>query len=245
MVRLKGRTQIQCRFPVPPPKFSPPCPGLDSPQSACGDPPPGANRLGKPRRVHATNIQLRPQPGERRRRLTQPLCSFQASSVPSSLPRFPAPTQPGAVPLGGQRWSVLSLAPTGALSGRSSVTPQMARRAEPPDGGWGWMVVLSAFFQSALVFGVLRSFGIFFVEFVEAFEEQAARVSWIASIGIAVQQLGSECCAWVWCPKTLGKEGEYRDSKRGGWGVGEMLEKDARGLLTELLPLPQAQWAVP
>lgn len=69
------------------------------------------------------------------------------------------------------------------------------------------MVVLSAFFQSALVFGVLRSFGVFFVEFVEAFEEQAARVSWITSIGIAVQQLGSECCAWVRCPETLGREG--------------------------------------
>lgn len=53
------------------------------------------------------------------------------------------------------------------------------------------MVVLSAFFQSALVFGVLRSFGVFFVEFVAAFEEPAARVSWIASIGIAVQQFGS------------------------------------------------------
>ncbi|KAK7804771.1 hypothetical protein U0070_023037 [Myodes glareolus] len=83
----------------------------------------------------------------------------------------------------------------------------MARRAEPPDGGWGWMVVLSAFFQSALVFGVLRSFGVFFVEFVATFEEQAARVSWIASIGIAVQQFGSECCAWVRWPTTLGKEG--------------------------------------
>lgn len=53
------------------------------------------------------------------------------------------------------------------------------------------MVVLAAFFQSALVFGVLRSFGVFFVEFVAAFEEQAARVSWITSIGIAVQQFGS------------------------------------------------------
>lgn len=83
----------------------------------------------------------------------------------------------------------------------------MARRAEPPDGGWGWVVVLSAFFQSALVFGVLRSFGVFFVEFVAAFEEQAARVSWIASIGIAVQQFGSECCAWVRWPTTLRKEG--------------------------------------
>ncbi|XP_074081540.1 monocarboxylate transporter 13 [Macrotis lagotis] len=67
----------------------------------------------------------------------------------------------------------------------------MARRVEPPDGGWGWIVVLSAFFQSALVFGVLRSFGVFFLEFVATFEEPAARVSWISSIGIAVQQFGS------------------------------------------------------
>nr|XP_012632703.1 monocarboxylate transporter 13 isoform X2 [Microcebus murinus] len=76
----------------------------------------------------------------------------------------------------------------------------MASRAEPPDGGWGWMVVLSAFFQSALVFGVLRSFGVFFVEFVAAFGEQAARVSWIASIGIAVQQFGSSGWALTFAP---------------------------------------------
>lgn len=92
----------------------------------------------------------------------------------------------------------------------------MALRAEPPDGGWGWMVVLSAFFQSALVFGVLRSFGVFFVEFVEAFEEQAARVSWIASIGIAVQQLGSECCARVRCPAIIRRRRGCGDRKEEG-----------------------------
>ena len=99
----------------------------------------------------------------------------------------------------------------------------MALRAEPPDGGWGWMVVLSAFFQSALVFGVLRSFGVFFVEFVAAFEEPAARVSWIASIGIAVQQFGSECCAWVQSPVTLDpqKGEEMRGRLRRWWGWGQ------------------------
>ncbi|XP_060112810.1 monocarboxylate transporter 13-like [Heteronotia binoei] len=62
---------------------------------------------------------------------------------------------------------------------------------EPPDGGWGWMVVLAAFIQSALVFGVIRSFGVFFVEFVEYFDELSRRISWITSIGIAVQQFVS------------------------------------------------------
>uniref|UniRef100_A0A674KAN7 Monocarboxylate transporter 13 n=1 Tax=Terrapene triunguis TaxID=2587831 RepID=A0A674KAN7_9SAUR len=63
-------------------------------------------------------------------------------------------------------------------------------RPEPPDGGWGWMVVLAGFLQSALVFGVIRSFGVFFMEFVGYFGELAGRVSWVTSIGIAVLQLG-------------------------------------------------------
>ncbi|XP_078526764.1 monocarboxylate transporter 13-like isoform X2 [Lissotriton helveticus] len=62
---------------------------------------------------------------------------------------------------------------------------------EPPDGGWGWMIVLAGFMQTSLVFGVIRSFGVFFVEFVHHFDELAGRVSWITSIGIAVQQFAS------------------------------------------------------
>uniref|UniRef100_A0A8C8S7I6 Monocarboxylate transporter 13 n=1 Tax=Pelusios castaneus TaxID=367368 RepID=A0A8C8S7I6_9SAUR len=63
-------------------------------------------------------------------------------------------------------------------------------RPKPPDGGWGWMVVLAGFLQSALVFGVIRSFGVFFVEFVGYFGELSGKVSWVTSIGIAVLQLG-------------------------------------------------------
>lgn len=102
------------------------------------------------------------------------------------------------------------------------------------------MVVLSAFFQSALVFGVLRSFGVFFVEFVAAFEEQAARVSWIASIGIAVQQFGSECCAWVRWP-TPSEQREFGDQNRERRRVGRMLREDGGDHLAEPLPIPQAQ----
>ncbi|XP_029436606.1 monocarboxylate transporter 13-like isoform X2 [Rhinatrema bivittatum] len=65
---------------------------------------------------------------------------------------------------------------------------------EPPDGGWGWMIVLASFIQTALIFGVIRSFGVFFVEFVQYFDELAGRVSWITSIGIAVQQ----CASFGW-----------------------------------------------
>ncbi|XP_067828351.1 monocarboxylate transporter 13 [Heptranchias perlo] len=69
----------------------------------------------------------------------------------------------------------------------------MAARAlgEAPDGGWGWMIVLAAFIQSALVFGVIRSFGVFFVAFVEYFSEMSSTVSWITSMAVAVQQFSS------------------------------------------------------
>ncbi|XP_016141151.1 monocarboxylate transporter 13-like isoform X2 [Sinocyclocheilus grahami] len=66
-------------------------------------------------------------------------------------------------------------------------SPQMAA----PDGGWGWVVVGSFFVSSALVFGLIRCLGVFFVEFVQYFGESAQAVSWITSIGLAMQQLMS------------------------------------------------------
>ncbi|XP_061446276.1 monocarboxylate transporter 13-like [Rhineura floridana] len=61
----------------------------------------------------------------------------------------------------------------------------------PPDGKWGWMVVLAGFVQSALVFGVIRSFGVFFVEFLAYFRESSSTVSWVVSLGVAVLQFAS------------------------------------------------------
>ncbi|XP_058036334.1 monocarboxylate transporter 13-like [Ahaetulla prasina] len=69
--------------------------------------------------------------------------------------------------------------------------PSSAAVAAVPDGGWGWMVVLGGFVQSALVFGVIRSFGVFFVEFVAHFGESSGSVSWVVSLGIAVLQFAS------------------------------------------------------
>ncbi|KAM6949547.1 monocarboxylate transporter 13 [Aplochiton taeniatus] len=63
--------------------------------------------------------------------------------------------------------------------------------AKGPDGGWGWVVVGALFVCSALVFGLIRSLGVFFVEFVLYFDESAQVISWITSIGVAMQQLVS------------------------------------------------------
>ncbi|XP_078056909.1 monocarboxylate transporter 13-like [Mustelus asterias] len=62
---------------------------------------------------------------------------------------------------------------------------------EPPDGGWGWMVVLAGFLKNCLMFGLIRSFGVFFVQFTVHFEGSSGRVSWIGSLLLATQQFAS------------------------------------------------------
>lgn len=69
---------------------------------------------------------------------------------------------------------------------------QSSPQVMAPDGGWGWVVVGALFVASALVFGLIRSLGIFFIEFVQYFGESAQAISWITSIGVAVQQLFSK-----------------------------------------------------
>ncbi|XP_030017870.1 monocarboxylate transporter 13 [Sphaeramia orbicularis] len=70
--------------------------------------------------------------------------------------------------------------------------------SEGPDGGWGWVLVGALFVSSSLVFGLMRSLGIFFVEFVQYFGESAQAISWISSTGLAAQQffspLGAALC---------------------------------------------------
>lgn len=77
----------------------------------------------------------------------------------------------------------------------TTIEPRDANKdPEPngPDGGWGWVLVGALFVCNSLVFGLMRSSGIFFVEFVQYFDESAQAISWISSIGLAAQQFFSK-----------------------------------------------------
>ncbi|XP_061665334.1 monocarboxylate transporter 7-like [Syngnathoides biaculeatus] len=58
--------------------------------------------------------------------------------------------------------------------------------AEPPDGGWGWVVAVAFFIVEIFTYGTIKSFGIFLQELMEEFGESNSRVSWIVSICVFV-----------------------------------------------------------
>ncbi len=52
----------------------------------------------------------------------------------------------------------------------------------PPDGGWGWVVVLASFLVNMIADGVTFSFGVIFVELQEEFEESRALTAGVVSL---------------------------------------------------------------
>jgi len=67
----------------------------------------------------------------------------------------------------------------------------------PLDGGYGWVVVFGAFFVQFWVAGLVKSYGVLYVEVMETFKDSSASVaSWIPAILTCLcLALGeSSCC---------------------------------------------------
>lgn len=52
----------------------------------------------------------------------------------------------------------------------------------PPDGGWGWLVLAGSMLVNILVPGTVKSFGVLFVEFLEAFDASPSTAAWIPAL---------------------------------------------------------------
>lgn len=59
---------------------------------------------------------------------------------------------------------------------------QESAYSPPPDGGYGWLVVLGSFLLQALTIGITYTFGVLFVDLLEAFDAGESTTSWIGSI---------------------------------------------------------------
>lgn len=65
------------------------------------------------------------------------------------------------------------------------------RRSPPPDGGYGWVIVLSAFWVMGLTAAVLKNFGLFFLDIQAHFNVQTSTASWVTSTTIAMFHLAA------------------------------------------------------
>lgn len=52
----------------------------------------------------------------------------------------------------------------------------------PPDGGWGWLILAGSMLVNILVPGTVKSFGVLFVEFLEAFDASPVAAAWIPAL---------------------------------------------------------------
>lgn len=62
-------------------------------------------------------------------------------------------------------------------------------KVDIPDGGWGWVVVLSSFVISMIADGISFSFGLLYIEFLDEFKASKSTTAWIGSLFIAVPLL--------------------------------------------------------
>ncbi|KAJ3624311.1 hypothetical protein MTP99_017947 [Tenebrio molitor] len=67
--------------------------------------------------------------------------------------------------------------------------PEDSSKPKIPDGGWGWMVVLSSLIISLIQDGISFSFGTLFPNLIDEFEASKSSTSWIGSLFLAVPLL--------------------------------------------------------
>lgn len=60
---------------------------------------------------------------------------------------------------------------------------------KPPDGGWGWVVVVASFLTHVIADGSSFSIGVIFEELLSYFEESRAKIAWIGSLYVSIPLL--------------------------------------------------------
>ncbi|CAB0017350.1 unnamed protein product, partial [Nesidiocoris tenuis] len=52
----------------------------------------------------------------------------------------------------------------------------------PPDGGYGWVIVVASFLCNMIVDGIAYTFGVFLGEFVDYYGEGKGKTAWVGSL---------------------------------------------------------------
>lgn len=96
-----------------------------------------------------------------------------------------------------------SVSSTSSSSGSSSSSDDEGSssgqysEAQPPDGGWGWVVVFASFIVNLIADGITFSFGVIFVEFLNYFGEGKGKTAWIGSLFMAMPLLSGPVASFL------------------------------------------------
>ncbi|XP_026468509.1 uncharacterized protein LOC113372402 isoform X2 [Ctenocephalides felis] len=71
------------------------------------------------------------------------------------------------------------------------------KRPQPPDGGWGWVVVAAAFCVNLIADGISFSFGVMFVDFLEYFGDNKSTTAWIGSLFMGMPLLSGPVASFL------------------------------------------------
>ncbi|XP_065164222.1 uncharacterized protein [Atheta coriaria] len=85
----------------------------------------------------------------------------------------------------------------GSESSSSSESSIELAESRPPDGGWGWVVVVASFVVNLIADGVTLSFGVIFVEFKTYFGESLGKTAWIGSVFMAMPLLSGPIASFL------------------------------------------------
>ncbi|XP_038649422.1 monocarboxylate transporter 12-like [Scyliorhinus canicula] len=88
----------------------------------------------------------------------------------------------------------------GAADSTAEEPSNSTRSPKYTDGGYGWVILASCFVITGLSTSFVKSFGIFFRDIQEYFDELAFKVSWISSITVAVFHAGCLGNGFAWLP---------------------------------------------
>ncbi|XP_043843737.1 monocarboxylate transporter 9 [Dromiciops gliroides] len=66
---------------------------------------------------------------------------------------------------------------------------------KPPDGGWGWVIVLASFFTQFLCYGSPASVGVLYIPWLEIFREGKGKTAWVGSLANGIGLIASPICS--------------------------------------------------
>uniref|UniRef100_A0A8C4WQW7 Monocarboxylate transporter 10 n=1 Tax=Gopherus evgoodei TaxID=1825980 RepID=A0A8C4WQW7_9SAUR len=118
-----------------------------------------------------------------------------AGAPDASATLLPSPAlqeqQGGQAAAGEPRQETRERCPGGQSALLMAGAPEEQHGAEPPEGGWGWVVMLAAMWCNGAVFGIQNSCGVLFVSMLSEFGSQddkqmVFKTAWVSSLSMGM-----------------------------------------------------------